>query len=95
MDGPGRGTQRPRGRGTAYPVLVGRQRGPGCRQEVRLFALAGFVVRRRTREALSWAGDVWEARRTILVRQWVTISLALASAAAGMAIPDWPPSTAS
>ncbi|MFF5858537.1 ABC transporter ATP-binding protein [Streptomyces sp. NPDC012751] len=61
--------------------------GRAAAKEVRLFALAGFVVRRRTREALSWAGDVWLARRTILVRQWVTICLALASAAAGMAVP--------
>jgi ATP-binding cassette subfamily B protein len=61
--------------------------GRAAAKEVRLFALAGFVVRRRTREALSWAGDVWLARRVILVRQWVTICLALASAAAGMAVP--------
>ncbi|CAM5502323.1 multidrug ABC transporter permease [Streptomyces xanthochromogenes] len=61
--------------------------GRAAAKEVRLFALAGFVVRRRTREALSWAGDVWLARRTILVQQWATIALALASAAMGMAVP--------
>ncbi|MYV88755.1 ABC transporter ATP-binding protein, partial [Streptomyces sp. SID1034] len=32
-------------------------------------------------------GDVWLARRTILVQQWATIALALASAAMGMAVP--------
>ncbi|WP_167161482.1 ATP-binding cassette domain-containing protein [Streptomyces sp. MBT27] len=61
--------------------------GRATAKEVRLFALAGFVVRRRTREALSWAGDIWLARRTILVQQWATIGLALASAAIGMAVP--------
>ncbi|MFF5563239.1 ABC transporter ATP-binding protein [Streptomyces sp. NPDC012623] len=61
--------------------------GRAAAKEVRLFALGGFVVRRRTREALSWASDVWLTRRMVLSRQWITIGLALASAALGMGVP--------
>lgn len=61
--------------------------GQDAAKEIRLFGLAHFVVRRRTGEALAWAGDIWATRRSILARQWLTIGLALVSAAASMLLP--------
>ncbi|MEU1294745.1 ABC transporter ATP-binding protein [Streptomyces sp. NPDC005840] len=72
-------------RRTRYWSEISAGRAAG--KEVRLFALGGFVVRRRTREALAWASDVWLTRRTVLSRQWITILLALSSAALGMGVP--------
>ncbi|MEV0614273.1 ABC transporter ATP-binding protein [Nonomuraea sp. NPDC050404] len=53
--------------------------GPAAK-EIRLFGLAEWVVRRRTREVLAWARTIWEHRRGILRQQWLTAVLAAASA---------------
>ena len=56
-------------------------------KEIRLFGLAEWSVRRRTREALEAAAVLWQSRARVLGRQWWTIGIALGSAAASLLIP--------
>ncbi len=56
-------------------------------KEVRLFGLVAWAVRRRTREALESAADLWQARAEVLGKQWWTIGIALGSAASALFFP--------
>ncbi|MER7351050.1 ABC transporter ATP-binding protein [Streptomyces aurantiacus] len=56
-------------------------------KEVRLFGLHEWVVRRRTREFLSWVEVIWSARRGVLRRQWWIAALAGIGACSALLLP--------
>ncbi|MEU6072782.1 ABC transporter ATP-binding protein [Micromonospora sp. NPDC047074] len=61
--------------------------GAAAAKEVRLFGLGGWLNARHREQSEEWLGEIWQERRGILRRQWVTFALAGGAGFAALYVP--------